>query len=157
MTKVSSGENSKTATNESNGSRVGAISDNPSPHISLIKLDETNYLAWSHSCLLFIKARRMYDTSQKKVMPATNDLLLNRWNSENSLVMSGHINSMGPSIARGYLLLDSASKICSAANQIYSQLGNDAWIYDCSSIFCKTQQFMARVVFLSIFSSLLSK
>jgi hypothetical protein len=129
MTKVSSGENSKTANNESNGSRVGAISDNPSPHISLIsliKLDETNYLAWSHSCLLFIKARRMYDTSQKKVMPATNDLLLNRWNSENSLVMSGHINSMGPSIARGYLLLDSASKICSAANQIYSQLGNDA-------------------------------
>jgi hypothetical protein len=126
MTKVSSGENSKTANNESNGSRVGAISDNPSPHISLIKLDETNYLAWSHSCLLFIKARRMYDTAQKKVMPATNDLLLNRWNSENSLVMSGHINSMGPSIARGYLLLDSASKICSAANQIYSQLGNDA-------------------------------
>ena len=59
-------------------------------------------------------------------MPATNDLLLNRWNSENSLVMSWHINSMRPSIARGYLLLDPASKICCAANQIYSQLGNDA-------------------------------
>lgn len=94
------------------------VNDNPSLQISPIKLDGQNYLAWSRSCLLFIKARGLYDyiTGRKK-RPAEEDPLLGQWESENSLVMSWLINSMQPAIARGYLFLDSAYKIWSAASQ----------------------------------------
>jgi hypothetical protein len=37
---------------------------------------------------------------------------------------------MQPHIARGYLLLNTAAKIWSAASQTYSQMGNDGQIYD---------------------------
>jgi len=97
---------------KSNGSRVRAFGDNPSFHISPVKLDGINYLVWSHSCLLFIKARGLHDyIIEEQVRLATTDPSLNRWYSESSLVMSWHINSMEPSIACGYLLLDSASKM----------------------------------------------
>ncbi|KAL3523021.1 hypothetical protein ACH5RR_015855 [Cinchona calisaya] len=50
--------------------------------------------------------------------------------SENSLVMSWLINSMQPQIARAYLLLDTAAKIWNVASLTYSQMGNDAQIYE---------------------------
>lgn len=60
--------------------------------------------------------------------------------SENSLVMSWLKHSMQPHIVRGYLLLDSAWKIKNAANQTYSQLGNDAQVYELRKKVHETKQ-----------------
>ena len=112
--------------------RIAAIStDNPSLQISPVKLDGNNYLAWSRSCLLFIKARGMqgYITGAK-VKQAAVDPSFNQWNSENSLVMTWLINSMQPHISRTYLLLDTAAKIWNTVTLTYSRVGNDAQIYE---------------------------
>jgi hypothetical protein len=37
---------------------------------------------------------------------------------------------MQPHIVRGYLLFNTAAKIWNAASQTYSQIGNDAQIYE---------------------------
>ena len=44
--------------------------------------------------------------------------------------MSWLLNSTQLSIAKGYLLLDIAQKICSAVAQTYSQVGNNAQFYE---------------------------
>ncbi len=44
--------------------------------------------------------------------------------------MSWLINSMQPHIAHRYLLLDSAATIWSVVFQTYSQVGNDAQVYE---------------------------
>lgn len=72
-------------------------SDNPSLQFSLIKFDGTNYLVWSRSCLLFIKARGLYGyITGTTTKPDTSSSDFTKWDSENSLVMSWLINSMQP-------------------------------------------------------------
>ena len=112
--------------------RIAGIStDNPSLQISLVKLDGNNYLAWSRSCLLFIKARGMQDyITSVKVKPVATDPLFHQWDSENSLIIAWLINSMQPHISRTYLLLDTAAKIWNAVTLTYSRVGNDAQIYE---------------------------
>ena len=64
--------------------------------ISPVKLDGSKtYLAWSRSCLLFIKARRMYGylTGEKRQPPET-DPTFGQWEAENFLVMSWLLSSM---------------------------------------------------------------
>jgi hypothetical protein len=60
-----------------------------------------------------------------KGKPTANDQLFSQSESENFLVMPWL-----KSIARGYLLLDSASKIRNAPRLTYSQLDNDAQIFE---------------------------
>ncbi|KAK6918108.1 Retrotransposon Copia-like, N-terminal [Dillenia turbinata] len=97
--------------------KVGLLGDNPSLQISPVKLDGTNYLSWSRSCLLFIQARGLkgYVTGEKP-KPAIIDSTYNQREAENSLVMSWLINSMQPHI--------------STVSLTYSQVGNDAQIYE---------------------------
>ncbi|KAK6934023.1 Retrotransposon Copia-like, N-terminal [Dillenia turbinata] len=66
--------------------KVGLLGDNPSLQISPVKLDSTNYLSWSRSCLLFIQARGLkgYVTGEKP-KPAITDSTYNQWEAENSL------------------------------------------------------------------------
>ncbi|KAJ8749583.1 hypothetical protein K2173_026232 [Erythroxylum novogranatense] len=109
---------------------IMSSSYNPSLQISPVKFDGTNYLTWSRSCLLFIKARglQVYITDDSKRLDVnTSDY--NQWESENSLVMSWLINSIKPEIARTYLLLDTATKIWKVASLTYSQIGNKAQIF----------------------------
>ncbi|KAK6927393.1 Retrotransposon Copia-like, N-terminal [Dillenia turbinata] len=63
------------------------LSDNLSLQISPVKLDGTNYLSLSRSCLLFIQARGLkgYVTGEKP-KPAITDSTCNQWEAENSLV-----------------------------------------------------------------------
>ena len=107
--------------------KSGFVNDNPSLQIIPVKLDGTNYLAWSRSYLLFIQARGLQGyvigDSLKPEITSSNYI---QWESENSLVMSWLINSMQPQIAQGYLLLNSAATIWNAVFQTYSQMGNDA-------------------------------
>jgi hypothetical protein len=111
--------------------KLGISGDNLSLQISPVKLDGSNFLAWSGSCLSFIQVRGLqgYITGDR-IRPEALDPTYNQWESENCLVMSWLINSVQPHIARGYLLLNTAAKIWSAASQTYSQMGNDTQIYD---------------------------
>uniref|UniRef100_A0A5B6Z4H0 Retrotransposon Copia-like N-terminal domain-containing protein n=1 Tax=Davidia involucrata TaxID=16924 RepID=A0A5B6Z4H0_DAVIN len=124
MSDVSSASTGGTGTSMG---RMGSSGDNPSLQISSVKLDGTNYLAWSRSFLLGVKACGLsaYLTGDAK-KPKVTDVTHNQWLSDNSLVMSWLLNSMQPHIGYGYLFLDTASAIWMAATQTYSQVGNDA-------------------------------
>lgn len=58
MSEVSQVSNSS---NSEGLGRVGALNENPSLQITTVKLDGSNYLAWSRSALLSIKSRGMVD------------------------------------------------------------------------------------------------
>jgi len=78
-----------------------------------MKYDWSNYLEWSCSCNLFIKARGLEDyiTEVKSHKPAVGDTNACQWELENSSVMSWLIKSMQPSIAKGYLLLEKSEML----------------------------------------------
>lgn len=114
MSEVSSSDNSTKLSGESNGSRARILVDNPTLQISLVKLDEKNYLSWSHSssrlgaCMVI--SLEIRENQQRMIIPFSH------WDSKNSLVMSWLLNSLQPNIARGYKLLNSAYKIWYAVN-----------------------------------------
>ena len=68
--------------------KVGLISENLSLQIDPVKLDRTNYLAWTRSCLLFIQAKSLqgYFTGDKQKPEVTNPNY-NQVEFENFLVM----------------------------------------------------------------------
>lgn len=113
----------------------------PSFPTNPIKLDGSNYLIWSRSCYLTIVSRGLtgYLTGES-VQPTTGDDAIRKWISENALVMAYLVNSMTDSIARGYLFLDTAAKIWEAAKETYSQVGNDAQIYELQQKIHETKQ-----------------
>ncbi len=87
------------------------VNDTPSLQISPIKLDRHNYLVWSRSCLLFIKAKGLYDyITYRGKRPPEEDSASSQWELKKSLIMSWLLNSMQLAIARGFLFLDSACK-----------------------------------------------
>ncbi|KAA3476736.1 ankyrin repeat domain-containing protein 2b [Gossypium australe] len=107
------------------------LTDSPSLQSSPVKLDGPNYLAWSRSCLLFVKARGLQEyLIGKSSKPKITDSTFSQWDSTNSLVMAWLINSMQPHISKTYLLLDIAKKIWNAATLTYSRVGNDAQIFE---------------------------
>ncbi len=65
--------------------------------------------------------------------------------------MSWLINSMQPQIARRYLLLDSATNIWNVVSHTYSQVGNDAQVYELRNKVHGTKQ--VRLLLLSILLS----
>lgn len=103
MSEVSQVSNSS---NSEGLGRVGALNENPSLQITTVKLDGSNYLAWSRSALLSIKSRGMVDyLTGKRKEPDISDPAYAKWDSENSLVMSWLIHSMQPEIGNAYFLL----------------------------------------------------
>lgn len=102
-------------------------SDNPLLQINSVKIDRTNYLVWFRSCLLFIKTRSLQGYIIDNVKKSgISSLEYNRWDSENSLIMSWLINSMQFYITRTYLLLNTTAKRWNAVSLIYSQVDNYA-------------------------------
>lgn len=77
--------------------RGGIIVDNPSFHITIVKLDELNYLIWSRSGILSIQSRVLYsyliDGSAK---PDIFDPPYDKWIAENSLMMSWLLTQCSP-------------------------------------------------------------
>ncbi|KAA8544398.1 hypothetical protein F0562_022410 [Nyssa sinensis] len=112
-------------------SRIGALGGNPTLQISPMKLDGNNYLSCSRACLLSIDAADLHDYVTRTFKePTSTDPTLKQWRSSNSLVMSWLFNSMQPHISRGFLFLKTAYEIWIVVAQTYSQVGNDAQIYD---------------------------
>lgn len=91
------------------------------------------------SCKLFIKARGLEDyvTGVGGQKPVANNLTAPQWSS---LVVSCLINAMQPNIICGYLLLNIAWKMWSAAALTYSQIDNDAQTYELRKKVYETKQ-----------------
>jgi hypothetical protein len=62
--------------------------------------------------------------------PQPNDPTYDKWEAENSTVMSWLLHSMHPEISQGYLFLHTAKEVWDAAAQTYSKVGNAALKYD---------------------------
>ncbi|KAE8723356.1 MORC family CW-type zinc finger protein 3 isoform 2 [Hibiscus syriacus] len=89
------------------------------------KLNRNNFLQWSQSVKLFIRGRGKFGyLSGTTTKPAEEDEESERWEAENSMIMSWLINSMDPSVGRTYLFLPTAHDIWNAVNETYSDLGN---------------------------------
>ncbi|KAA8517782.1 hypothetical protein F0562_015258 [Nyssa sinensis] len=71
--------------------------------------------------------------------PAPTDPTFKQWRSSNSLVMSWLFNSMQSHISLGFLFL-TTYEIWTAVAQTYSQVGNDAQIYDLRKRVHETKQ-----------------
>ncbi|KAE8731219.1 Detected protein of unknown function [Hibiscus syriacus] len=89
------------------------------------KLNGNNFLQWSQSVKLFIRGRGKFGyLSSTTTKPAEKDEESERWEAENSMIMSWLINSMDPSVGRTYLFLPTAHDIWNVVNETYSDLGN---------------------------------
>ena len=76
------------------------------------KLNGSNFLQWSQSVKLFVRGKGKFgylSGSTKK--PKADDEGFERWESENSMIMSWLINSMEPEVGGTYLVLPSALEI----------------------------------------------
>ena len=62
--------------------------------------------------------------------PASDNEGYDRWDVENSMVMSWLLNSMEPGIGRTYLFLPSAGAIWTAVQETYSDLGNASQLFE---------------------------
>ncbi|KAE8673438.1 Detected protein of unknown function [Hibiscus syriacus] len=82
------------------------------------KLNGNNFLQWSQSVKLFIRGRGKFSyLSGTNTKPAEEDEESERWEAENSMIMSWLINSMDPSVGRTYLFLPTAHDIWNAVNE----------------------------------------
>ncbi|KAE8732721.1 homogentisate phytyltransferase 1 [Hibiscus syriacus] len=91
------------------------------------KLNGNNFLQWSQSVKLFICGHGKFGyLSGTTTKPAEEDEESERWEAENSMIMSWLINSIDPSVGRTYLFLPTAHDIWNAVNETYSDLGNVA-------------------------------
>ncbi|KAE8732866.1 homogentisate phytyltransferase 1 [Hibiscus syriacus] len=89
------------------------------------KLNGNNFLQWSQSVKLFICGHGKFGyLSGTTTKPAEEDEESERWEAENSMIMSWLINSIDPSVGRTYLFLPIAHDIWNAVNETYSDLGN---------------------------------
>lgn len=89
------------------------------------KLNGNNFLQWSQSVKLFIRGRGKFDyLTGTNARPTEEDEGSERWEAENSMIMSWLINSMDSSVGRTYLFLPTAHDIWTAVNETYSDLGN---------------------------------
>ncbi|GAV70803.1 gag_pre-integrs domain-containing protein/UBN2_3 domain-containing protein [Cephalotus follicularis] len=103
----------------------------PALPVCPIKLDGTSYLIWSRSVFLAIGARGfsgfLIGASKK---PAEQGDTQNKWVTTNYLSMSYIINSMEPTVARGYLLMDSTIDIWISAEKTFSKKKNTSQCYE---------------------------
>jgi hypothetical protein len=110
---------------------VTSLGENPTLQITTVKLDEFNYLAWSQSALLSTKSRGKMGYLNGRIQEQQpNDPTYDKWEAENSTIMSWLLHSMQPEIGQEYLFLHIAKEVWDVAAQTYSKVGNVALKYD---------------------------
>lgn len=62
--------------------------------------------------------------------PKLNDSTYDKWEAENSTIISLLLHSMQPEINQGYLFLRTTKKVWDTAAQTYSKMENAALKYD---------------------------
>lgn len=97
MTEASDSNSTVTISSNVRGSQSSHHWFNSSLQLSPIKLDGTNYLTWSETSLLSIKANKMQSfINGKSTKPAETDPTYDDWDSDISMVKTWLYNSMEP-------------------------------------------------------------
>ena len=106
--------------------------DNSSVQIAAEKLNGKNFREWAQTVKLAIggKSKMEYLTGEVKQPETTDTKAFQRWQSENSMVMSWLINSMQPTISRTFMFLRTAKDIWTAVREAYSDEENVSQIFE---------------------------
>lgn len=109
----------------------GIVNEFPNTLITTVHLDGINFLALSQSTKLFItgKGKSRYLTGDTK-MPNTKDPTYQKWEAENTMVMSNSYIPCSLNIANNYLFLTTAKAIWDSIAKTYSKSGNKVRLYD---------------------------
>ncbi|XP_057493174.1 uncharacterized protein LOC130778669 [Actinidia eriantha] len=111
--------------------QIVVSNENPNLRITTTLFDGTNYLSWSKSATLFLKSRGKIRYINGTITSLNfGDPGFDKWDQENSLIMSWLIHSMIPEIGEGFLSLDTAKDIWDTVSETYSRRGNIAQVYD---------------------------
>ena len=70
-----------------------------------------------------------YITGDKKA-PAANDSMFDKWDAENSMVMTWLVNSMEEDISSNYMCYTTAQELWDNVSQMYSDLGNQSQVFE---------------------------
>ena len=99
--------------------------------ITTIRLNGDNFLRWSQSVRMYIRGQGKigYITGDKKA-PAANDPMFDKWDAENSMVMTWLVNSMEEDISSNYMCYTTAQELWDNVSQMYSDLGNQSQVFE---------------------------
>lgn len=114
--------------------------DNSSFQLTVEKLNGRNYREWAQSIKLVVegKGRIGYLTGDMK--KPVDPVLLQKWKSENSMVMSWLVNSMAPSISKIYLFMATAKDIWDSVREMYSDTEDSSQIFEIKTKLWKAKQ-----------------
>lgn len=99
------------------------------------KLNGQNYTQWVRTVKIFLqgKGKEGYITGDSK-SPEKGDPNLNKWQLENSLVMSWLLNTMTNEIGENFLYYDTAKEMWDAVKETYSNVDNTSAVFEIKSI-----------------------
>ena len=99
----------------------------PNLKITTISFNGQNYLKWSQAVELYLKARgKMGHLDGRVTAPSTTDPGYDRWEIENSVIMSWLINSMVPELGESFYRMKTAKAIWDTVASTFSRRGNYA-------------------------------
>ena len=91
--------------------------------MAVVPLDGLNYLEWSRGIKLYITARGKIGYINGRIKePHSGSAEYDRWNQENSMVMSWLLVSMQPQIRKNFMWAETANEIWEQAKSTYSEL-----------------------------------
>ena len=115
--------------------------DNPNLKITTSLFNGQNFLAWSQSVTLFLKGRgKMGYINGRIKTPKIEDAAYDKWEMENSVVMTWLIHSMIPDIGEGFLDMATAQDIWETMAKTYSRKGNSAQIFELRRVIGRSEQ-----------------
>ena len=87
--------------------------DGSSIQLAAKKLNEKNFREWAQSVKFAIdgKGKLEYLTGETKQSAPIDDVALQQWRSENSMVTSWLVNSMKPIIEKNYIFLPTVKEV----------------------------------------------
>lgn len=134
-------EVSSASDQQSSASVIHSVAESHSLQITQHKLNGGNFLEWSQSVLMVIqgKGRLEYLTGEAKA-PEKGSAGYKTWASENSMAKAWLVNSMEPRIGRTSLYYKTAKEIWDMAQEIYSDLGNTAQVFELKSALKERKQ-----------------
>lgn len=99
------------------------------------KLNGQNYNQWVRSVTIFLqgKGREGYITGDSKC-PEKGDTNLQKWQLENSQVMTWLLNTMTNEIGENFMFYDTAKDIWDAVKETYSDVDNTSAVFEIKSI-----------------------
>ena len=117
----------KPATGSSSTVQTVVTPLDPNLKITTIPFNGQNYLKWSQAVELYLKARgKMGHLDGRVTAPSTTDPGYDKWEIENSVIISWLINSMVPEIGESFYRIKTAKAIWDTVDSTFSRRGNYA-------------------------------